>query len=245
MSKFQSLCIVLLASILTACSTTATLIEKRNLDVQTKMSDSIFLDPVSLNKQTVYIQIRNTSDKPDFDIRQALANAIQARGWQVINDPDAANFLLQANILSVGKSDKTAAERALHSGYGGVLGSVALGAGVSAVTGGSGRNMGAAGLAMGAADFVGGLRVKDVYFAAVTDVQLSQRAKPGQKITMHSQQNLSQGNSGGERVSYEEDIDWKRYRTRVLSSANKANLDWEEAQPELSAALAQVISGLF
>ena len=105
--------------------------------------------------------------------------------------------------------------------------------------------MGAAGLAMGAADFVGGLMVKDVYFAAVTDVQLSQRAKPGQKITMHSQQNLSQGNSGGERVSYEEDIDWKRYRTRVLSSANKANLDWEEAQPELSAALAQVISGLF
>lgn len=244
MAKIHVLCVLLLVSVLSACSTTATLIEKRNLDVQTKMSDSIFLDPVSLNKQTVFVQIRNTSDKSDFDIRQPLIDAIQARGWQVVSDPDTANFMLQANILSVGMSDKTAAERALHSGYGGILGSVALGAGVSAVTGGSGRNMGAAGLALGAVDFVGGLMVKDVYFAAITDIQLSQRARPGQKITLQSQQNLAQGSSGGDQLSYQEQIDWKRYRTRVLSSANKANLDWEEAQPELSSALAQVISGM-
>tara|TARA_R110001592_G_C13051021_1_gene740155 strand:+ start:334 stop:1071 length:738 start_codon:yes stop_codon:yes gene_type:complete len=245
MPSVKLLCILFFVSTLSACSTTATLIEKRNLDVQTKMSDSIFLDPVASHKQTVFVQIRNTSDKADFDIRQALMQAVQTRGWRVVTDPDAANFMLQANILSVGMSDKTAAERALHSGYGGVLGSVALGAGVSAVTGGSGRNMGAAGLALGAVDFVGGLMVKDVYFAAITDIQLSQRARPGQKITMQSQQNLAQGNSGGDRLSYEEQVDWKRYRTRVMSSANKANLEWEDAQPELSAALVQVISGLF
>jgi hypothetical protein len=98
---------------------------------------------------------------------------------------------------------------------------------------------------MGAADFVGGLMVKDVYFAAITDIQLSQRARPGQKITLQSQQNLAQGNSGGDRLSYEEQVDWKRYRTRVMSSANKANLDWEDAEPELTSALVQVVSGMF
>ena len=243
--SFSSLLLLLLTGIaLSGCSTTATLIEKRNLDVQTKMSDSIFLDPVSPSKQTVFLQVRNTSDKADFSLDDSLRAAIEGRGWRLVNDPEAANFMLQINILSVGQSDKTAAERALHSGYGGVLGSVALGAGVSAVTGGSGRNMGAAGLALGAADFVGGLLVKDVYFAAITDVQLSKRAAPGQRITLSSEQNLSQGMSGGDRVTYQEDIGWKRYRTRVLSSANKANLDWDEALPGLTQGLSQVIGGL-
>lgn len=244
MSRVISLAVFVAVFMLSGCSTTATLIEKRNLDIQTKMSDSIFLDPVSPDDQTVFLQVRNTSDKPDFDIYQALRTAVANRGWREVTDPDAANFLLQVNILSVGKTDKTAAERALRSGYGGVLGSVVLGAGVSAATGGNGRNAGAAGLALGAADFVGGLLVKDVYFAAITDVQLSKRAAPGQKITLNSQQNLAQGNSGGDSVTYQEDIDWKRYRTRVLSSANKANLDWEEAQPGLVGGLSQVISGL-
>lgn len=234
----------IVVSFVTACSTTATLLEKRNLDVQTKMSDTIFLDPVSPSKQTVFVQIRNASDKPSFDIKQDVVAAVTNRGWRVINDPEQAHFMLQVNVLSVGKSDKTAAERAMGMGYGGVLASAAMGVGVSAVTGGEGRNAGAAGLALGAADFVGGLLVKDVYFAAITDIQLSARVRPGQKISVSGQQNLSQGNSGGEQVTYQEEIDWKRYRTRVLSSANKANLDWEEAQPALVQGLSQVISGL-
>ena len=110
---FTSLLLILLMGIaVSGCSTTATLIEKRNLDVQTKMSDSIFLDPVSPSKQTVFLQVRNTSDKADFSLDDSLRAAIEGRGWRLVNDPDAANFMLQINILSVGQSDKTAAERA-------------------------------------------------------------------------------------------------------------------------------------
>lgn len=244
MRKSLALSLLLFGVVLTGCSTTATLLEKRNLDVQTKMSDSIFLDPVAPSQKTIFIQVRNTSDKSDFDVAKSLAASVEARGWRVVSDPGVASYLLQVNILSVGKSDKTAAEKALRSGYGGVLGSVALGAGVSAVSGGNGRNAGAAGLVLGAADFVGGLLVKDVYFAAITDVQLSKRAAPGQVIKLSSEQNLSQGTSGSERVTYQENIGWKRYRTRVLSSANKANLDWEEAVPGLTQGLSRVIGGL-
>ena len=48
------------------CSAVHTSIKKRNLDVQTKMSDSIFLDPVSPAKHTIYVQVRITFSKRTF-----------------------------------------------------------------------------------------------------------------------------------------------------------------------------------
>ncbi len=48
---------------LSGCSATHTAISKRNLQVQTKMSDTIFLDPVADDKRTVFVQVRNTSDQ--------------------------------------------------------------------------------------------------------------------------------------------------------------------------------------
>ena len=70
-----------LALLLAGCAATTTAISKRNLDVQTKMTESIFLDPVPADQRTVYVQVRNTSDKPDFDIEPAVRSAIESRGY--------------------------------------------------------------------------------------------------------------------------------------------------------------------
>ena len=39
--------------------------------------------------------------------------------------------------------------------------------------------------------------------------------------------------------------DAKRYRTRIVSTANQANLDWPQAEPELVAGLTRSIGGIF
>jgi hypothetical protein len=38
---------------------------------------------------------------------------------------------------------------------------------------------------------------------------------------------------------------FKKYRTRVVSTANKVNLEYEEAAPALTQGLAKSLSGLF
>ena len=85
------------------------------------------------DKKTIFVQIRNTSDKA-FDIEAPIVNAIAARGYRVTQDPDVAHFRLLANVLSVGKASPTAAEAALASGYGGVWAGGATGAVVGGVT---------------------------------------------------------------------------------------------------------------
>lgn len=97
-------------ALLSGCAATQLAIEKHDLDVQTKMSDTIFLDPTSDSKKTIFVQVRNTSDKPDFDISSDVTAAIAAKGYRVVNDPDNAQFVLQANILQVGKVAPSAAQ---------------------------------------------------------------------------------------------------------------------------------------
>lgn len=125
------LVVAALIALLGGCAATKTSIAKKNLDVQTKMSDAVFLEPVAPDRRTVFVQVRNTSDKPNFDIEPSVKSAILAKGYQVTDDPDAAHYKLQAQVLSVSKSSPTAAESALNDGFGGTI----IGAGTGALSG--------------------------------------------------------------------------------------------------------------
>ena len=235
---------------LSGCAATSTAVAKRNLDVQTKMSDSIFLDPVTPDERTVYVDVRNTSDQPALDIAPQVRQAVEARGYQVVDDPKAARFVLQANVLQAGRTSPTAAEANSGSSYGGTL----LG---GAAGGAAGYGLGHAGLGVNDAlgTVVGALAgaaistvadsyVQDTTYTLVTDIQISERV-PGTVISQSEQANLQQGSSGSISQSSSDTTDAKRYRTRVVSTANQANLSWPDAEPQLVAGLTRSISGIF
>ena len=64
-SILKTLVIVFAMSGLSGCGTMHKAIKHGKLDVQTRMSETVFLDPVADNKRTVVLQIRNTSDKKE------------------------------------------------------------------------------------------------------------------------------------------------------------------------------------
>ena len=234
--------------LLSGCAAVHTSIAKKDLDVQTKMSDTIFLDPVGPNKRVIYLEIRNTSDKDNFDIQNPIRNALQSRGYIISNDPDNAHYWLRASVLSVGKASPTAAENALGGGYGGALTGAAIGAATGGALGGwSGAGIGglAGAAAFGIAEVVADAAVKDVTYMVVTDIEIAEKAKQGVVVRQDSQQDAKQGIGGSRRQSSSEVSDRKKYRTRVVSTANKANLEYEEAAPQLTSGLVRSISGLF
>ncbi len=228
------------------CAATQVAIAKRDLDVQTKMSATIFLDPVKELDRTVYVQVRNTSDKQDLDVASDIAAAVAAKGYRVVTDPDAAHYYLQANVLYVGKTSSTASESALRGGYGGPLGGALIGATAGSAFGNnSGRSLAGAALIGGLVETVAGSVVKDVYYSIVTDVQIKERLARGQVARLDSQQNLQQGTGGTDKVSYAVDTEMRAHQTRVISTANKVNLDFAEAVPPLRAGLTRALGGLF
>ncbi len=225
------------------CAAMQTSIAHRDLDVRTRMSDTIFLDPVSPNKRTIFISIRNSSDK-DFDLSGVMGR-IASRGYTVVNDPEEAHYILQANILYVGKADPTAIEEAMQDGYGplgGIVGGAVLGSAISR----SRRGAVVGGVLGGAAELLAGSLTKNVTYTTITDVQVSERSTG--PVKQETSTRLRQGGgSGSTSVRQESNMttNRKKYRTRVSSTANKVNLKFEEAIPALESGLTRALSGLF
>lgn len=246
---WRVLAVVIVAASSTAlggCAATQVAIAKRELDVQTHMSATVFLDPVRPEQRTVFVQIRNTSDKPDLDPAGEIAHALASRGYAVVTDPAQARYYLQANVLFVGKSSPAASHAMLGGGYGSAIAGAALGMTVGSATGAmSGRSVAAGALLGGLAETVSGVFVKDVYFTIVTDVQIKERLAGGKAAQLNSTHELKQGTSGSERVSYVDNVDMRAYQTRVVSTANQVNLEFADALPPLRAGLVRALSGLF
>jgi Enterobacterial TraT complement resistance protein len=227
---------------LSGCAATTTAVGKRKLDVQTKMTDSIFLEPVTAANKPVLVEVRNSSDRADLDVAPAVRAALAARGYRLVDDPKQARFLLQANVLQVGRTSRAAAEGAFAKGFGSAL---IGGAGLGRVASDQTEAMIAGAVAGAAASAVADAFVQDVTYSIITDVQISERAGEGVVVTERMTQEIAQGSSGQRILSATEVHDWKRYHTRVMSSANQVNLDFEDAAPDLVAGLTRAIAGVF
>ena len=238
-------CALAFSLVLSGCAATTTAIGKRTLDVQTKMTDSIFLEPVTATERTVLVEVRNSSDRAHLDIAPAVRTALAARGYRLVDDPQDAHFLLQANVLQVGRMSEAAAEGAFAKGFGSALIGGAAGAGLGRMASDQTEAMIAGAVAGAAASAVADSLVQDVTYSIITDVQISERAGEGVMVTERMTQDLTQGSGGRRILSTTEVHDWKRYQTRVMSSANRVNLEFEDAAPELVAGLPRAIAGIF
>ncbi len=92
--RVSHLLLCLVAGLMVAgCGAVSTSIDKRDLDVRTKMSETIFLDPVAPERRTVFVEVRNTSDRDNFNIEAAIVSTIEKGGYRVVDNPDTAHLL--------------------------------------------------------------------------------------------------------------------------------------------------------
>lgn len=261
--------VLFISFIIQGCAAMKIAIEHQDLEITTRMSSSIFLELTDSVKKTVYIDIKNTSDK-EIEVYPAIKKAVEGRGYKVVSDFKDAFYFLRGNILFVGKIDPTAAESALLNGFGGGLAGVAIGNQV----GGTGAMVGLGLLGM-ATEMIANSMVRNVTYSIITDLQISERSD--HKIIQSIESKFSQGDTqthrsqvsegttkglfkeGNYRTGEEEIIDKgtiikqkseittnrRKYRTRILSTANQVNLKFEEAKLLLEQNLARSISGIF
>jgi len=236
------LALLFLVFSLSGCGAVHTMVKKRNLDVQTKMSETVFLEPSKPSDKVIYVSIKNTSDKK-LTIKAPILSTLKESGFKITKDPSKAKYMLQANVLQCKKMDLRSAENILNAGFGGAAtGMLVAGAAGSS----SGKSMAGAGLFGAVAGIVGDAMVDDTLYAMITDLQIRERPLKGEKIEQMTNTNASVGTSSRmtQKVTGGE-VNWKTYRTRILSTANKANLEFVEAKPVLETGLIRSVSGIF
>lgn len=235
--------------LLSGCAATKTLISKRDLDVQTRTSTAIFVDPVPHDKRTIYLDVK--SGVMEFDrnrftqfVREQFTTN-NSKGYTIIDDPDAAQFQMIAYVLNLEKTSPTAADLALNQGYMG--GAIAGGAIIGGLSNSSRPMAGAAvgGVAAGATEFITGSMVKDVTYMLVCDIQIKEKAAKGVIVRKDSQIDTGISDAGTSRQSVSEVSNKKEYRTRIVTTANKANLKLKDAEEEMFNKTAYAMAGFF
>jgi outer membrane lipoprotein SlyB len=233
---FKIFSIMLTGLAFIGCSAVNTSLNKRELDVQTRTSDTIFLEPVRPDKRIVFISVRNTSDK-DLNVKSRIKLRLINAGFKITDDPDQAQFMLQANVLKVGKDNLKSSDSYINAGFSGA----ALGNAVSS------RSDSGQGIVIGAlVGVIADSLVDDTLFTMVTDLQVRERPQSNEGVTQQQDTFSTQGeDTSVTQVSDAIHVNWKTYHTRIVSTANQANLDFEEALPALEDGLVRSIAGLF
>lgn len=172
-TKVFAAALVLGAFMLSGCGAMSTAVKKRNLEVKTQMSETIWLEPSS--ERTVYLQIKNTSDKDMSGLQGKINSQVQAKGYRIVSNPADA-------------------------------------------------------------------MVEDINYTMVTDVQIAERTTA--EVTTDNMAALKQGTSGYKVQTSSETGNQHKYQTRIVSSANKVNLKFEEAKPVLEDQLAKSIANI-
>ncbi len=109
--------------------------------------------------------------------------------------------------------------------------------------GGAAIGAGIGGLAGGVGELVAGALVKDVTYTIVTDMMISEKSTI--KVEQTVQSDLQKGKGSTIKQTSESTVDRKRYQTRIVSTANKVNLKFEEALPAMVEGLSRSIAGIF
>ena len=87
--------------------------------------------------------------------------------------------------------------------------------------------------------------VHDVTYMVVTDIQLVEEAPSGAFVRTDQQIDNRQGSTGRTTQTVSSVGTQLKYRTRIVSTANKVNLKYEEAHGPLASGIARSLSGLF
>ena len=252
-SKLRLMAALTAVAVLSGCAAASVALSKKDLDVQTKTSTAIFVDPIAKAQRTIYVEIR--SGVQEFD-RRAFSAYLKTQfstnenGYRIVDEPEQAHYLMSVYVLNLEKASPTAAEAALNQGYSGAAG---LGGAAGAVLGARNTNTyrgAAAGGVIGTAlasgtELVANSLVKDVTFMLVCDVSVQERVAKGVMVRKDTSidTKVSDGGTSQQRVS--EARDRKEYRTRVVTTANKANLELKEAQEQMFNKTAYALAGFF
>lgn len=204
-------------------------------------SNNFFLPPST--QKTVFIQARNSSDNQEVSLHD-LGARLTAKGYQIVNDPDRAHYVVLANIVycNITKPEMPV-EAMVASGYGSAfnttmgamqgLTSMASMAGPYGAIGGAAASMGLSAI-QGIGDLIsssssGPKMPDDVNYVCVADIQITEQRGLALPTGMKSGTGQEPG----------------VYQTRLAADVHQKKLKEAEATPLLQQKLSAAVAGNF
>lgn len=132
--------VVCMVVALVGCAATERVIDYSTMKTDVKMDKSIFLEPLAKSPKTIYLEVKNTTNRPDLvaSFQPLLASQLQNKGYVITDDPDRADYWIQSNIRYIGiYNDKIIKDGIVTGAAVGALSGLAIAGSAAGVAGGA------------------------------------------------------------------------------------------------------------
>ena len=75
------------------------------LQTNSRMTQSIFINPVAKNKRLIFVSSKNTSGQR-INLENTILSELQLKGYTIVDDPEQATYILMMNILYCDKKQE-------------------------------------------------------------------------------------------------------------------------------------------
>ncbi|WP_199770166.1 complement resistance protein TraT [Helicobacter mesocricetorum] len=227
------------------------------------MSQSIFIDPVSKDKKSIFLSMHNTSGEK-VDLEAKIIKELLAKGYTISDDPQMATYILQLNVLYLDVKKENNAAPA------GAIGGVA-GAGVGGYNHNSATGTVVGGLLGAAVGALAGKLTEDTIIQMQVDINIRQKIRGG---TTHTNATLNKqaqvkdtriqgllnsvsgdvaptqggGKLNDNQTNYNEQVfksNYSQKQASMFAEATKLNLQFNEVVEILEDKIATQIAGIF
>lgn len=258
MKKIRTLGISLIAAtvLFTGCATS-------ELQTNSRMTQSIFINPVAKNKRLIFVSSKNTSGQR-INLENTIYRELEAKGYTIVEDPEQATYILMMNVLYCDKKQE-------NNAVGAGLAAGALGAGVAGYNGHSTGGTIGIGLGAAAVGALIGKATEDTIYQMQVDIVIREKAKSAvsaSNVTVNGQARVYDSSKAGFVNSFGGSVrdanasghlnsntasasaqnyetDYIEHKTMLFAEATKMNLTLPEATPILEKQIAYQIAGLF
>jgi len=244
---------------LLGCAAASRLIDYSEMKTDVAMSESIFLSPTDAPK-TVYVQIKNTSSNQTVAplLESIIISGIQSRGYQIVQKPSQATYILQVNCRYLGEWKQGMEFSGTLTGTG--LGALA-GLGISS-HGRHGEGAAIGGIIGAAVGFVADVATRVKTEIIVIEFQIAERLAGyddilGQQVEetevttdikalggLGTKTDMPTARSSTRKITSKKD-GVNIYNAGVAARAAQVNLNTEEAIQKLIQSAGQQIAGIF
>ncbi len=200
--------------------------------LKTKTSKEFVAKPANDMERTVYVQIENNSNKPDFYITEQLVKDLTNKGYRVVQATDKAHYLLEVHIIDVSENDSNIPNSLYKAGYGNRLDDVFS---REVLFQHENQKQGKT------RELFNKMIGKGKVYYVVTDVRISIRTRE----SIRDESLVQQTKPANDIQAYFNSVShWNRIYARWLSKTDEVSMNYEQAKPELEKDLANQIANV-
>jgi len=125
---------------LMGCAATERTIDYSEMKTDVRMDRSIFLEPLNKYPKKVFVEVKHTTNRPDLvgGFQPVLVGMIQSKGYEIVMNPNQADYLIQSNIRYIGEYNDRIMQDGMVTGAAiGALSGLAIAHSAAGIAGGA------------------------------------------------------------------------------------------------------------